>query len=125
MLNDPVVLLNAACATKKYSVRSQTEDDCAVVTVSASGIMAACNKGICQAAQRHKRSVKCLMEIEEASSLCRHLATMHANQDIWAPQDPPEAHEEFGVDGEQDANTGDNNTEDNSLQQVCVSLLPQ
>lgn len=101
-LNDPIVKLTDGPGTQKYSVRPITSTICAIVHVAASGIMAMCTRGICQAAQRHKRSVKRLLELDDASSLCEHLGTMHANRELWAPQEPPEDIEE-----EQEEQEGD------------------
>jgi hypothetical protein len=55
-LNDPVVKLsNLTSGTMKYSVCSMTDSSLAIVNVSPSGIMVFCNKGMCQAASKHKR----------------------------------------------------------------------
>jgi hypothetical protein len=91
-LNDPVVKLShLTSGTMKYSVHSLTDSSSlAIVNVSSSGIMAFCNKGMCQAASKHKRSVKRLMELEEASTLCDHLACMHANMELWTQVTPAE-----------------------------------
>lgn len=89
-LNNPVVPLSKGPGTCKYSVRPSTGSACAIVNVSSTGIMATCSKGTCKAAQRHKRSVKGLLKVEVASSLCEHLSTMHANREVWAPVQPPQ-----------------------------------
>ena len=63
---------------------SNTSNECSQVQVSATGIMATCQHGRCEAAQKHKRSVKHLLSLEEATSLCEHLTTMMANKEVWA-----------------------------------------
>ncbi|XP_064627662.1 uncharacterized protein LOC135487619 isoform X2 [Lineus longissimus] len=96
-LNDPVVRLSAPIfGTTKYSVRSHYS--CSIINVSSTGIMVFCTNGACQASSKHKRSVKRLMELEEASTLCEHLATMNANQEVWAPQNAPSFEEEEEAD---------------------------
>ena len=83
--------------------------------------MATCTKGTCQAAQRHKRSVNGLLKLEVASSLCEHLATMHANREVWAPSQPPvESNEEDEDDIADVTNTQDLGI---PLEQVSYSLI--
>lgn len=104
-MNDPVVkLTSCAEGTQKYSVRPRTGDSCSIINVSSSGLMVFCTRGVCQASSKHKRSVKRLLELTEAASLCEHLATMLANKDAWRPNNQAEAVEDdTDSDGELDA----------------------
>jgi hypothetical protein len=90
---------------------------CAVVNVSATGIMVFCTKGSCQASSKKKRSVKRLMELEEVSTLCQHLACLHANMEIWAPLQAPD---DVAVEEED----GDDHFEEPRLDTDNVSAVP-
>ena len=128
-LNDPVVLLTHGSGTKKYSVRPATSDKCGIVHVANSGIMAMCTQGSCQAAQKHKKSVKRLLELAGASSLCEHLATMHSNRELWEPQGPsrdeeidPQSHEE--VDQEEVDNNQETQEEEEEEEYQGLAYIP-
>lgn len=94
-MNNPIVRLSrAGDKTQKFAVRSRAEDYAAIINISSSGIMMFCTRGTCQAAGKHKRSVKRLLQLTEAASLCDHLATMFANKELWRPEKLPEDDEE-------------------------------
>lgn len=105
-MNLPVVKLTSSTeGTQKYSVRPRTDDSCAIINVSSSGLMVFCTRGVCQASSKHKRSVKRLLELTEAAGLCEHLGTMLANKEAWRPSgDQAEAVEDdTDSDGEREA----------------------
>lgn len=103
-MNLPVVKLTSSTeGTQKYSVRPRTDDSCAIINVSSSGLMVFCTRGVCQASSKHKRSVKRLLELTEAASLCEHLGTLLANKEAWRPNDQAEAVEDdTDSDGERE-----------------------
>ena len=119
LMNDPIVKLTGSLSgTQKYSVRPSTTDNCAIINISSSGIMVFCTRGTCQARQKHKRSVKRLLQLTEASGLCEHLATMVANKELWKPAAVPDV-DDTDVDGH---NAEEVVPEQGNEEQVC--LLP-
>ena len=116
LMNDPIVKLTGNLSgTQKYSVRPSTTDNCAIINVSSSGIMVFCTQGTCQARQKHKRSVKRLLQLTEASGLCEHLATMVANKELWKPAAVPDV-DDTDVDGH---NAEEAVPEEGNEEQVC------